>query len=489
MKKGFYVVIAMCLTLFSFTPYIIKAEDEETTEPTTTEETPQTVDEPAPTSAPSSDFSDVSYWTDLCTGSVPLSDNEKASCAAFMTQMSESSKDLKDRIAEIEAERSKIAEDISYYGQLVQGYQADADALNGEIATLNGEIAVKDKEIKEKEKKVDESQAEIDAAQEKIIERMVIAQETMRINKFLDILMGAKSFEDFIRIANGLSTITEYDEKVMADLGELIEKLNKEKAELQVAKDELAVKRQEVVDKQNEILAMKYQAQLVEEEYRLKAAELVNLGNKYAADIEAIQETMRAITEKLNEVVAAPGWTYPVAAGYIHPGAGTWAYASGGIHLGVDFVAPKGTALLAAGNGVIINSVNGCGDGWLGNGCVGPGGSWGGGNQIDALFKINGGLYAVKYSHMLINTPIPKGTVVMAGDVVGQVGMSGNATGPHCHLEIYYLGGEENFTSYATNWDGDLSFHCGWYTEALNHICENGAGAPCRVKPESVFGG
>ena len=276
MKKVFYVVIAMCLTLFSFTPYIIKAEDEETTEPTTTEEIPQTVDEPAPTSAPSTDFSDVSYWTDLCTGSVPLSDNEKASCTAFMTQMSESSKDLKDRIAEIEAERSKIAEDISYYGQLVQGYQADADALNGEIATLNGEIAVKDKEIKEKEKKVDESQAEIDAAQEKIIERMVIAQETMRINKFLDILMGAKSFEDFIRIANGLSTITEYDEKVMADLGELIEKLNKEKAELQVAKDELAVKRQEVVDKQNEILAMKYQAQLVEEEYRLKAAELVD---------------------------------------------------------------------------------------------------------------------------------------------------------------------------------------------------------------------
>ena len=480
MKKLVGLLTASCLLFVPFVTLVAEEETEETTGGETTGET-------QPSQAP--DFSDFNYWSDLCTGALPLTEQEKASCTAFMSQMSNSSQDLRAKIAEIEAEREKIAEDISYYGQLIIGYQADADSLNGEIADLNGEIAVKDKEIKEKEHKVEESQAEIDAAEEKIIERMVIAQETMRINKFLDILMGAKSFDDFIRIANGLSTITDYDEKVMEDLAVLVEQLNKEKEELQIAKDELAGKRQVVVDKQNEILAMKYQAQIVEEEYRLKAAELVDLGNKYAADIEAIQETMRAITEKLNEVVAAPGWTYPVAGGYIHPGAGTWYYASGGLHLGADFVAPKGTPLLAAGNGVILNSVNGCGDGWLGNGCVGPGGSWGGGNQIDALFKINGGLYAVKYSHMLLDTPIPKGTVVMAGDVVGAIGMSGNATGPHCHIEVYYLGGAENFTSYATNWDGNLSFHCDWYTAALAHICENGAGAPCRVRPESVFGG
>ena len=90
---------------------------------------------------------------------------------------------------------------------------------------------------------------------------------------------------------------------------------------------------------------------------------------------------------------------------------------------------------------------------------------------------------------MLINTPIPKGTVVHAGDKVGEVGTSGNSTGPHCHLEVYYLGSADNFTYYAQHWNGDLSFGCGWYSAALNHICENGSGAPCRVRPESVFGG
>lgn len=435
------------------------------------------------------DFSDVKYWTDLCTGSLPLTQEEKDSCSRFMNHMSSQSASLKTRMQEIEAERSKIAADISFYGKQISEYQSQADALNGEIATLNGEIAVKEKEIEELEAMIVERENEIDTVEEKISDRMVYAQKTMRLNQYLDILMGAKTFEDFIRISNGLEDITKYDEKTMEDLADQIEQLDKDVVRVNEEKGKVEAARAEVVEKQNQILAMKYQAQVVEQEYRKQAAMLVAEGNQIAANIEAMQEMMRNITEKLNEVVAAAGWTYPVTKGYIHPGAGTWHYATGGLHLGVDIVANKGTPLLAMGNGVILNSVNGCGDGWYGNGCVGAGGTWGGGNQIDALFKINGGLYAAKYSHMLINTPIAKGTVVMAGDKIGEVGMSGNATGPHCHLEIYYLGSADNFTNYATNWDGNLSFHCNWYSAALSHICENGAGAPCRIRPESVLGG
>ena len=355
------------------------------------------------------DFSNTTYWTDLCTGSLPLTAEEKGKCQEFMNYMSSQSTTLKDRIAEIDSQREAISQDIAYYGQLVRNYQADADALNGQIADLNGQIAVKEKEIEALQAKIEATQEQIGEAEEKIRIRMVTAQETMRLNQYLDVIMGAKSFNDFIRIANGVSDITNYDKEVMKDLADMIEQLDLDKIKLQEEEEKLAVSRNEVITKQNEILAMKYQAEVVEQEYQKKAAELVALGNKYAADIEAIQAAMKEIEEKLNEVTAAAGWTYPVASGFIHPGAGTWHYASGGLHLGADFVANRGTALLAVGNGVILNSVNGCGDGYLGNGCVGPGGTWGGGNQIDALFKINGGLYAVKYSHMLINTPIPKG--------------------------------------------------------------------------------
>ncbi|MCR5373218.1 MAG: peptidoglycan DD-metalloendopeptidase family protein [Solobacterium sp.] len=464
LKKLTRIALSLVLCTCAFLPYHVQAEDEY-------------------------DFSDRSYWTDLCTGQHHLTDDQKKACTAYMNYVGSQSSDLNRRLKDIESQRSEVMQNLSYYGQQVAGYQAQANALNAEIAQYNQEIAVKEALIQELEEKIAQSQAQIDEVQSRITERMVLSQPTMRLNKYLDILMGARSFNDFIRIAKGLDDITAYDNAQMAKLADLIEQMNKDIVVMEEEKVALAEARQKVVDAQNEILVMMYQVQVVEEEYRRQAAALQAEAANVAAGIEELQAMMNSIADKLNEIAPAPGWTYPVAAGFINPVAGTWYYASGGLHLGADFVANKGTALLAAGNGVILNSVNGCGDGWLGNGCVGPGGSWGGGNQIHALYKINGGLYAVSYSHMLINTPIPKGTVVHAGDKVGEVGTSGNSTGPHCHLEVYYLGSADNFTYYAQHWNGDLSFGCGWYSAALNHICENGSGAPCRVRPESVFGG
>ena len=200
-------------------------------------------------------------------------------------------------------------------------------------------------------------------------------------------------------------------------------------------------------------------------------------------------QTMTDIAEHLNDVPTAAGWTYPVPAGHKNQYAGTWAYGSGARHLGCDYVGTKGTPVVAAGNGVIINSVNGCGDGWLGNGCVGTGGVWGGGNQIYALYKMNDGLYAVQYSHLLLNSPIAVGTVVTGGQQIGQLGTSGNSTGPHCHIEVYYVApAGTSLSTYLSNWNGDLSFGTKWGAAAMSHICENGDGIPCRVRPEAVFG-
>ena len=105
------------------------------------------------------------------------------------------------------------------------------------------------------------------------------------------------------------------------------------------------------------------------------------------------------------------------------------------------------------------------------------------------MTKVNGNLYAIKYLHLLAGSPLAKGTIVTAGQQIGLLGSSGNSTGPHCHIEVFYLGSADQFASYAQNWNGDLAFGCGWGTAALNRLCENGVGAPCRVKPESVFGG
>lgn len=100
-------------------------------------------------------------------------------------------------------------------------------------------------------------------------------------------------------------------------------------------------------------------------------------------------------------------------------------------------------------------------------------------------------MYAVKYLHMQNGSPIPTGTKVTGGDYIGRVGSTGNSSGPHCHIEIFKIGAASDFASYVKNWNGDLTFGCGWAGsyDGYGRRCEAGYGIPCRIRPESVFGG
>lgn len=445
------------------------------------------------------DFSDRDYWYKLCSGADALTEAQKNSCRAFMNFIGSENASFQEKLTEINRQKAQVAKDIQVAAEEIREFQRQADALNGEIAALNGkiadlnaQIAASETQILEMQAEIKENENDIQATSGKMKSRMVSQQSTMRLNRYFDILMGARSFYDFIRIANGLSDITDYDTKFMEELAEKIRQLNRdksvleeEKKRLESAKQEVASAKEKIVEKQNEKLALKAAAQAREEKFQDQMADLEASGNKIAAGIEAIRNQMNAIASKLNEVVASSGWTYPVPGAVIS--AGTWNYAGGGVHLGEDFAASRGTPVYAVGNGVILTSADGCGEGHLGNSCGNNiGGSWGGGNQVYLLTKINGNLYAVKYLHLLAGSTIAKGSIVAAGTQIGQVGNSGNTSGPHCHIEVFYLGSADNFTSYAQNWNGDLSFGCGWGSAALQKI---GGGVPSRIRPESVFGG
>ncbi len=88
-------------------------------------------------------------------------------------------------------------------------------------------------------------------------------------------------------------------------------------------------------------------------------------------------------------------------------------------HKGVDFAAPKGTPIPAAGDGIIERR------GWN---------SGGYGNMI--LIRHNA-TYSTLYAHMsAFKLDVRKGSHVKQGDIIGFVGATGMATGPHLHYEI-----------------------------------------------------
>lgn len=88
------------------------------------------------------------------------------------------------------------------------------------------------------------------------------------------------------------------------------------------------------------------------------------------------------------------------------------------MHRGVDFGAPSGTPIMAAGDGVVAFK------GWKS----------GYGNFV--LIKHND-KYETAYGHISRFAKIAVGSRVKQGQVIAYVGMTGMATGPHLHYEVH----------------------------------------------------
>ena len=92
------------------------------------------------------------------------------------------------------------------------------------------------------------------------------------------------------------------------------------------------------------------------------------------------------------------------------------------MHTGVDWAAPIGTPIFAAGNGVVIKA------------------EWdsGYGRRVE-IQHANG--YVTTYNHMSgFGRGITEGAHVTQGQVVGYLGQTGLATGPHLHYEVIING-------------------------------------------------
>jgi len=134
--------------------------------------------------------------------------------------------------------------------------------------------------------------------------------------------------------------------------------------------------------------------------------------------------------------IAASGWTVPVK-GPIVSGFRT---ASRPGHNGVDIAATRGTLIRVAAAGIVV--VARC------NVSAPDGGPWscdrdgspfhnGCGWYVDVL---HAGNMITRYCHMVSQPRVRAGDRVTAGQVIGQVGSSGNSSGPHLHFETHVDG-------------------------------------------------
>ena len=95
-------------------------------------------------------------------------------------------------------------------------------------------------------------------------------------------------------------------------------------------------------------------------------------------------------------------------------------------HKGVDYAAPRGTPVRASGDGKIT--------------LIGKKGGYG-----RAIFIQHGGRYTTVYGHLNgYARDVSRGKRVKQGQIIGYVGSSGLATGPHLHYEFRVNGVHRN---------------------------------------------
>ena len=96
------------------------------------------------------------------------------------------------------------------------------------------------------------------------------------------------------------------------------------------------------------------------------------------------------------------------------------------MHRGTDFAAPKGTPIMASGNGIVVRA------------------RWCGGGGYCVKIKHNS-TYSTVYAHMSkFAKGIKKKSRVKQGQIIGYVGSTGKSTGPHLHYEVIENGKKIN---------------------------------------------
>ena len=334
--------------------------------------------------------------------------------------------ELKDQLAEAEEKQSAAEEQRSLL-------LAQLDAINDELDNINAQIALYDEQIAQKEAERKEAEAKEQAQYELFCQRVRAMEEEGTVS-YWSILFNAESFSDMLDRLADIDAVMDYDNQIMDELTDTREELERLQAELESARaDEQAVKEEQEA-KKAEQQAKVAEAEKVLEELNQNVEEVnrqLEAEDEAAAaiqaDIEKKQAELEAQRQQQNVTlsVSSTGFQWPLPAsnlkltsafGYrIHPV--THVPHS---HTGIDVSATTGTPITAAKSGQVIISEKGTGSTW----------SYGEYVVID-----HGDGTTTLYAHMSYRA-VSEGQIVTQGQYIGDVGATGNVTGPHLHFEV-----------------------------------------------------
>ena len=349
---------------------------------------------------------------------------------------------LKDGLSNLQKIKNELEAQKNDLKSYVQQLDSNLEQIEQNIAELKRQIGVKEGEIAQAESELAAALEREESQQETMTARIRLVYESGNPD-VMELLLASQSIGDFLNRMN-------YAERMMAADSQMWQEYRDIREYVQLCKQELELEK-EILDeaKATVEIEQKNLEELIEQKNRDIISYETDISNKenaiqeYQEQIKAEEEEIKlleaAVLEEKKKLLANNGtvisydggvFKFPLASytrisdeyGYrTDPFLGIESF-----HNGIDFAAPKGTAIYAAYDGQVAAAAY--------NASMG--------NYV--MINHGDGLYTI-YMHASA-LYVKKGDVVVRGETIAAVGTTGRSTGNHLHFSVRLNG------SYVSPW-------------------------------------
>ncbi|MBQ8540128.1 MAG: peptidoglycan DD-metalloendopeptidase family protein [Clostridia bacterium] len=333
-------------------------------------------------------------------------------------QAKQNKNNAKSQLNNVKAKKASVADEVLSIDSEINRVENEIEATARAIEKSKADLLIREEELKIAEENCMEYDEDF-----KTRARIMYENGT---SSYLEVLLGASSFGDFLSRIEMVREIVEYDRKILGEMKATRDALAQAKAALELEKANLEAKEVELANMKIELGYRLEAKQALLDQLYADEAEYAKAYEKAEADEQKIQKELQAQAAREAQNGTQTKYTgtgkflWPVPAsqrvtskyGYrIHP-----VYKTRKFHAGIDIGAGYGSAIVAAESGTVTTATYGSGYGKY-------------------VVVSHGSGLTTLYAHCS-SLLVKVGDKVTRGQTIAKVGSTGVSTGNHLHFEV-----------------------------------------------------